>query len=244
MDEDITMINKKDNKIVIAMDNDIDDGLRLIDTVDKDPELKKKVYGIKIGSLWVLERGVDIVKDVYERIWEDCAIILDMQKWPTDIPDIVTKQVCRVAETGSVDEIIACPMGGGKKSLEAFVNSCKEGGMRPLCVLEMTHPESGAYLITASYKYILYDAGGLGIDGFVIPATKDPKVEIKWHIETAFPKLSYDLYATGFKVQGGQAEPMRRFGVSRYIIGRAIYDAKDPVQAIYDAYNEINGILE
>jgi orotidine-5'-phosphate decarboxylase len=235
-------MNKKTNKIVIAMDNDIDDGLRLLETVNEDPELKKKVYGVKIGSLWVLEKGVDIVKNVRDRVWGDCAIILDMQKWPTDIPDIVKKQVCRVADTEVVDELIACPMGGGKKSLEAFVNSCKDGGMRPLCVLEMTHPDSDAYLITSSYKYILYDAGGLGIDGFIIPATKDPKTEIKWHIETTFPKLLYDLYATGFKVQGGQAEPMRRFGVSRYIIGRAIYEAEDPIKAINYAYDEINGI--
>lgn len=236
-------MNKKDNKIIIAMDNDIDDGLGLLDIINQNPELKKKIYGVKIGSLWVLEKGVDIVKDVRDKIWEDCAIILDMQKWPTDIPDIVKKQINRVADTGAVDELIACPMGGGKKSLEAFVYSCIDGGMRPLCVLEMTHPGSDAYLITASYKSILYDAGSLGIDGFIIPATREPKVEIKWHIQTAFPKLLYDLYATGFKVQGGQAEPMRRFGVSRYIIGRAIYDAEDPVHAIHTAYGEINGMI-
>lgn len=235
-------MDKKDNKIVIAMDNDINDGLKLLDKINEDSELKKKVYGVKIGSLWVLEKGVDIVKDVRNKIWEDCTIILDMQKWPTDIPDIVKKQVCRVAETGAVDELIACPMGGGKKSLDAFVQSCTDSGMRPLCVLEMTHPESDSYLKTASYKDILYDAGSIGIDGFIIPATKDPKTEIKWHIETAFPKLLYDLYATGFKVQGGQAEPMRRFGVSRYIIGRAIYDDEDPIRAIYEAYAEINGM--
>ena len=234
---------KKDNKIVIAMDNNIDDGLKLLETINEDPDLKNKIYGVKIGSLWVLEKGIEIVKNVHEKIWEDCAIILDMQKWPTDIPDIVKKQVCRVAETGRVDELIACPMGGGKKSLEAFVVSCKDARIRPLCVLEMTHPESDAYLKTASYKDILYDAGSLGIDGFIIPATKDPKTEIKWHIQTAFPKLLYDLYATGFKVQGGQAEPMRRFGVSRYIIGRAIYEAENPRDAIYSAYDEINGYL-
>jgi orotidine-5'-phosphate decarboxylase len=232
---------KKNNKIVIAMDNDISDGLRLIETISNDQALRKKVYGIKIGSLWVIDKGMDIVKEVREKVWEDCTIILDMQKWPTDTPDIVKKQVNRVIATESVDELVACPMGGGKKSLDAFVHSCKANGIRPLCVLEMTHPESGAYLITASYKYILYDSGSLGIDGFIIPATKDPKTEIKWHIETAFPKLSYDLYAMGFKVQGGQAEPMRKFGVSRFIIGRAIYDAEDPIKAINDAYNEING---
>lgn len=236
-------MTKGDNKIIIAMDNNINDGLKLLETINEDQSLKKKIYGVKIGSLWVLEKGIDIVKDVRDKVWGDCAIILDMQKWPTDVPDIVKKQVCRVAETGAIDELIGCPMGGGKKSLEAFVFSCKDAGMRPLCVLEMTHPESDAYLKTASYKDILYDAGSLGIDGFIIPATKDPKIEIKWHIQTAFPKLLYDLYATEFKVHGGQAEPMRRFGVSHYIIGRAIYEADSPKDAICSAHDEVNGYL-
>lgn len=234
-------MNRKENKIVIALDNEVKDGLKLLEKVNEDSELRKKIYGVKVGSLWILEKGVDVIKDVHERIWEDCSIIVDMQKWPTDIPDIVKKQVCKVAEIGFTDELVACPMGGGKKSLETFVLACKDGGIRPLCVLEMTHPDSDSYLKTSSYKDILYDAGRFGIDGFIIPATKEPKAEIKWHIETAFPKLLYDLYATGFKVQGGQAEAMRRFGVNRYIIGRAIYDADNPIDAIYEAYAEING---
>lgn len=233
---------KKDNKIIIALDNDIDDGLKLLDIINENIELRKKIYGVKVGSLWILEKGVGIITDIRNKVWDDCTIILDMQKWPTDIPDIVKKQVCIVAETGVVDELVACPMGGGKKSLEMFVHSCIDGGMRPICVLEMTHPDSDAYLKTASYKDILYDAGSLGIDGFIIPATRDPKTEIKWHIETAFPKLLYDLYATGFKVQGGQAEPMRRFGVSKFIIGRAIYEADNPIGATQKAYDEINGL--
>lgn len=233
-------MNKKENKIVIAMDNDINDGMRLLEVINKDPDLKKKIYGVKIGSLWVLEKGIGITVDIRDKIWDECVIILDMQKWPTDIPEIVKRQVYKVAETGAVDELIACPMGGGKKSLEVFINSCKDYGIRPLCVLEMTHPESDSYLKTATYKDILYDAGSLGVDGFIIPATKDPRTEIKWHIQTAFPKLLYDLYATGFKVQGGQADPMRRFGVSKFIIGRAIYGAENVVDAIEGAYKEIN----
>ena len=33
---------------------------------------------------------------------------------------------------------------------------------------------------------------------------------------------------------------MRKFGVSKYIIGRAIYESKDEERAIRDAYEEIN----
>ncbi len=235
-------MNKRENKIIISLDNDIEEGIKLLETIDEGSELRKKIYGVKVGSLWVLEKGIDIVKDIYDKVWDNCVIILDMQKWPTDIPEIVKKQVDRVTKTGCVEELIACPMGGGKKSLETFVSACNEGGIKPLCVLEMTHSGSDSYLKTSSYKNILYDAGSLGINRFIIPATKEPKVEIKWHIETAFPNLSYDLYAIGFKVQGGQAEPMRRFGVNRYIIGRYIYEAENPKDAIENSYEEINGI--
>ena len=229
-----------DNKIIVALDNEIVDGLRLISLISGDKELRDMVYGLKVGSLWVLKNGIDIVVDVHSVMWEGGNLILDMQKWSTDIPEIVAKQVNKVAETGAVEELIACPMGGGVKSLTSFANTCKDGGIRPLCVLEMTHPGSGSYLKDVAYYDILSDAVSLGIDGFVIPATKEPKVKIKEHLADAFPDLTYDLYATGFKVQGGQAEPMRKFGVSKYIIGRAIYESEDEGQAIRDAYAEIN----
>lgn len=230
----------KTNQIIIALDNDIKDGLKLLETIEKDKDIQKMIYGVKVGSLWVLEKGIDIVKDVHDIVWDDCVITLDMQKWPTDIPYFVRRQVCRVVETGSVEELVACPMGGGKKSLQVFVESCKDGGIRPICALEMTHQGSDSYLKPAAYKDVLYDAGRLEIDGFIIPATKDPKVEIKWHLETAFPKLTYDFYAMGFDAQGGLIGPMRKFGVSKYIIGRMIYESKNPIDTIQYIYDEIN----
>lgn len=230
-----------DNKIIVALDNNICDGIKLIELIGEDQDLRKKIYGFKVGSLWVLERGIDIVQDVHSRVWDDCNIILDMQKWATDIPDIITKQVERAAETEGIEELIACPMGGGRKSLEAFVGASKDGGMRPLCVLEMTHPESDSYLRPGSWEDILYDAATLGIDGFIIPATKEPRKKLKTCLQIDFSNLFYDLYTTGYKVQGGQAKPMREFGVKNFIIGRAIYDAEDLKGAIENAHNEING---
>lgn len=233
---------KKDNKVIVALDNDINDGIKLIKAINDNKEFRKKIYGFKVGSLWVLDRGIDIVKEVCHRTWDDCNIILDMQKWPTDIPEIVKKQVERVSKTGAVNELIACPMGGGSKSLEAFADGCKDGGMRPLCVLEMTHPESDSYLQLCSWIDILRNAATFGIDGFIIPATKEPREEIKMYLKTDFPELVYELYTTGYKVQGGQAGPMIKFGVNKYIIGRAIYDAENLYTAIRSAYDEINSI--
>lgn len=233
-------MGRKENKIVIALDDEIKDGLRFIETINGDKELRKMIYGIKVGSLWVLEAGIDIVADVHHRIWKDCNLILDMQKWPADTPEIVAKQVDIVVATGAVDEFVAYPMGGGRKSLESFVYKCRDGGMRPLCVLETAYPESDSYLKPESWMGTLRDALSFDIDRFIIPATKAPREEIKTYIQENFPNLLYDIYATDFKAQCGQAEPMRKFGVSKYVMGRSIYEAKNVGQAIRNAYEEIN----
>jgi orotidine-5'-phosphate decarboxylase len=234
---------EKTNQIIIALDDDINEGLKLLEMISKDKSLQKMIYGVKVGSLWVLQRSISIVKEVRNKVWDECIVMLDMQKWPTDIPDFVKKQVSIVAGTNSIQELVACPMGGGKKSLQAFVESCKNNGIRSICVLEMSHPDCDSYLKPAYFKYILYDAGSFGIDGFIIPATKEPRLEIKWHLETAFPNLKYELYSLGFNIQGGQIEDMRKFGVSKYIIGRSIYEAEDPICSIKSIYGEINGII-
>jgi orotidine-5'-phosphate decarboxylase len=233
-------MGKKENKIVIDLDDEIKGGLKLIESINRDKELRKMVYGIKVGSSWVLEAGIDIVIDVHSRMWNDCNLILDMQKWPVDTPETVAKQVDIVAATGAVEELIACPIGGGRKSLESFVYKCRDGGIRPLCVLEMTHPESDRYLKPKSWMEILSDALSFDIDGFIVPATREPREEIKICIQDNFPNLLYDFYATEFRTKGGLTEPMRKFGVSKYIMGRAIYEAKDIGQTIRNAYEEIN----
>jgi orotidine-5'-phosphate decarboxylase len=233
-------MGRKENKVVIALDDEIKDGLRFIETINRDKELRKMIYGIKIGSLWILEAGIDIVADVHHRIWKDCNLILDMQKWPADTPEIVAKQVDIVAATGVIDEFVVYPMGGRRKSLESFVHKCRYGSMRPLCMLEMVHPESDSYLKSSSWMDTLRDALSFDIDGFIIHATKEPREEIKTYIQENFPNLLYDIYVTDFKIQCGQTEPMRKLGVSKYIMGRSIYEAKDIGQAIRNAYEEIN----
>lgn len=233
------MGNKK-NKIIISLDDGIKDGIKLVETINRDKDLRKMIYGIKVGSFWILESGIDVVLDVRCRIWDDCNLILDMQKWSTDTPEIVAKQVDLVAATGAVEELIAFPAGGGRKSLESFAKKCTDGGIRPLCLLEMSHPESDRYLKHNYWKDILGDALSFDIDGFLIPATEQPREEIKTYIQDNFPNLLYDLYATGSKIQGRVADSMRKFGVSKYIMGRAMYETNDAGQAIRNAYEEIN----
>lgn len=230
------------NQIIVAMDMEIPDGMKLISKT----RTSEQIYGYKIGSLWILDRGIEILKsvrDMLDEVKSDHKIILDMQKWGTDIPDIIKKQVEKVAPY--VDKLICCPMGSGSKSLKMFAETCFENKINPICVLEMTHPKSDSYLKKKTYIDVLDNAIDFGISDFVIPATKEPKPEIIPILSNWFPngfKGTVNFYATGFKVQDGQTKPMVDFGVTKFIVGRAIYEAENPISTIEDIYKEINEV--
>lgn len=226
------------NQIIVAMDMDIPEGIKLISKL----RTSEKIYGYKIGSLWILDRGVEVLKSVRDMLNEvksEQKIILDMQKWGTDIPDIIKKQVEKVAPY--VDELICCPMGAGSESLKMFADTCIFNKIEPICVFEMTHPGSDSYLNITATINILNDAIESSVYRYVIPATKEPNEDIKSILERnhiSNPKL----YATGFKVQGGQTKPMIDFGVTKFIVGRAIYESGIPLLTVDDIYKEINEV--
>lgn len=223
---------KNTNKIIVAMDNTIPEGMRLIAKTCNN----EGVYGYKIGSLWILDNGISIlksVKDLLESKNSHCKIILDMQKWGTDIPSIVAKQVSKVAKY--VDELIVCPMGGGKDSLKAFIDNCYAYDIKSICVLSMTQPNADSYLIESSAELIYNDAKYFGNYSYVIPATKDS-------LKLNFIGMSDEKYATGFKTQGGQTKPMVDFGVTKFIVGRVIYEVENSEEAINNIVQEINGV--
>jgi len=72
------------NQIIVSMDMEIPEGMKLISKT----RTSEQVYGYKIGSLWILDNGVSILKSVRDMLNEVKStqkIILDMQKWGTDI---------------------------------------------------------------------------------------------------------------------------------------------------------------
>lgn len=239
--EEVFYSNGEPNKIVVALDTEISDGLSIVAEIEDNDELKEMVYGYKIGSLWMLEEGLNTIDDLALSLPDERAIILDMQKWPTDTPTIVARQVNIVADCGNINELIGCPMGGGIKSFETFIESCQDNAIRPLAVLEMTHPGADSWLSPGYQISILNCAAENGVDGFIIPATKQPSPEIKEVLESKYPELDVEFYTTGYKVQGGEAKPLIDYGVRKYIIGSYIYDADDIEKAIRQTYDDING---
>ncbi len=221
------------NQIIVAMDNEIKDGLELMEKTRDCNE----VYGYKIGSLWVLEKGVSILQHIKEH-FNDTKIILDMQKWGTDNPDTIKKQVEKVAPY--IDELITCPIGAGRQSLKAVTNACHSNSVKPICVFELKHFESDRYLAADYTSILLEDAFECGLRSFVVTATREVKETTKSQFEFYYGKYKSEKYADGFKARSGQTKPMIDFGVTKFIVGRAIYEASEPLQAINEIYHEIN----
>ena len=221
------------NKIIPALDVSREEALELIENLKPVEDL---LAAYKVGSKLVINCSKTIITEIKERT--NVPILMDMQKLATDIPDVSAEQVNDFADVG-VEQLIACPMGAGDETLEAFANQCFERGVIPVCVVEMTHPRANRYLRSDSGKMILADALNLGIRSFVYPATKPEVLEAHLDIIDAIP-VEVTLKATGFKAQGGLPAQLKILGVTEFIVGRAIYEAEDPVEAVKELFAEIN----
>ena len=221
------------NRIIPALDVDKEDALKLVEKLE---EVSGLLAGFKVGSLLAYEDGISIIREI--KNLTDVPVIFDGQKFGTDIPDIAAEQVGLFAFAGA-DQIIACPMGAGPETLEAFTESCFVNKITPVCVIEMTHPQADAYLEVGAARQILRDALKFGVRSFVYPATKPETLRL--HAGVISAKGDVTLKATGFKVQGGSLPELQALGVTEFIVGRTIYNAEDPVQAVINLSKEING---
>lgn len=226
------MTEKIRNKIIPALDVNVSQVYTLVDKLE---ETKSEIAGYKIGSLLVMRHGIEVLEDL--KGMTDLPIIYDGQKFGTDIPDIIKKQVELLATIG-IDQLIIAPQGAGRESLKMFTETCKEYHIEPICVVKMTHLNADCYLQAHVDVDIFGDAKHYGIKKFVFPATKPEILEI-------YNKIPYldgteTLMATGFKVQGGKTEQLRDLGVTEFIVGRVIYQAKYPLQVVKDISEEIN----
>ena len=223
------------NKIISALDVSKEDALVLIGKLKPVEDL---LAGYKVGSLLVYANSINVLRDIKDKA--GVPIIYDGQKLGTDIPDIVRDQVELLAIV-DVGQLIVCPMGGGDETLESFVVTCFENGIKPVCVIQMTHKGAERYLVEDSGAMILRDALDMGVRDFVYPATKPEILERHRQMIGLDPAQGEITYkATGFKVQGGLPKTLKDLGVTEFIVGRAIYQADDPVQAVKDLSKEIN----
>ena len=221
-----------ENKIIPSLDVSREEAFHLIKELEC---VEDKFGGYKVGSLLVMENGINVIKEINDRT--ELPIIYDGQKLGSDIPSITNKQI-ELLSNVDVDYAIIYPVGGGDRTLYQFIESCKKFNITPVCVVSMSHEISDRYLSISIEDIVLSTAYSYGIRTYVYPATK-PEI-LQCHNELSNINMNDSVkLSTGFS-KDEHYSSMCDLGVSRFIVGRSIYLSSDPVGEVEKIWNLIN----
>jgi orotidine-5'-phosphate decarboxylase len=173
---------------------------------------------IKIGYPLILSSGLSLVQELED---EDLPLIADFKV--ADIPNTNRLIVEQVFDAGFSSVI--CHGFTGKDAIQACVDTTSDYGGACFVVAEMSHPGGSEFFGGETAEHIARLAMECGADGIIAPATRPDRVMILRGIVKGRKILS-----PGIGVQGGDADCIAGL-VDGIIVGRAIYEAKDPIGA-------------
>ncbi len=175
------------------------------------------IDAVKINYPLVLGAGPDIIKDLSKTI----PIICDFKV--ADIPNTNRLIVAEAVERGASGVIVHGFV--GKDSVEACVKAAD--GKDIYMVTEMSHPGGKEYT-GAVGEELASRAKEFGVAGIIAPATRPERIS---HLKELIGGLK--VLSPGVGAQGGSAVGAIEAGANAIIVGRSIYQAKDPGKAAY-----------
>jgi len=211
-----------ENNIILALDVlNMEDAMGIVESVSK------YINTIKIGYPLVLSEGLESITFIKENF--NCRIIADFKV--ADIPETNEKIVNLTFEAGA-DALIVHGF-VGKDSVKACMDSAKIYGKEIFLLTEMSHP--GASMFIQKHTEEIAEMGvKLGINKFVGPSTKLDRLEM---IRKIIGKDSF-LISPGVGAQGGNPKETLKFA-DALIVGRSIYLASNPEEAVEDIIRRI-----
>jgi orotidine-5'-phosphate decarboxylase len=207
-----------------------------LDVLDRDEAIKisedvaEYVDAIKIGYPIVLACGLGIIKDLSKL----APIIADFKV--ADIPN-TNRLICEQVFDAGADAVIVQGF-TGQDSLKICVDLAKEREKDIFVVTEMSHPGALNFM-----QAIGEDIAKMAADekafGIVAPATRPERVkEIRKIIGDEVTIIS-----PGVGAQGGSASDVIKAGADWVIVGRSIYQSKDPKSAAKAIVDEIKTVI-
>ncbi len=201
------------------------------------------VGGYKIGAVPALTWGLPQAVERARR-FTDKPLIYDHQKAGADIPDTAAA-FCAAVAAGGLDSVIVMPH-SGPATQRALIGAARGNGLYIIAGGCMTHNDflrgDGGYLADDTPERAFDEAAGLGVEAFVVPATRpDFIARLDSRLEARGVRPCY--YSPGFLTQGGDrsalaAAPQRDWHV---IVGRYIYQAGDYQKAAEQAAEALFG---
>ena len=113
----------------------------------------------------------------------------------------------------------------GKDAVQACVDTTSDYGGACFVVAEMSHPVATEFFHGETAEHIARLAMECGADGIIAPATRPDRVRLLRGIVK-----NRKILSPGIGVQGGVADRVAGL-VDGIIVGRAIYEAEDPIAA-------------
>jgi orotidine-5'-phosphate decarboxylase len=214
---------KQDTRVILALD--VTERGKAVDIVEA---VKGHIDAVKVNYPFVLACGMEAVRELAGAV----DVICDFKV--ADIPN-TNRLIVEQAQKSGAKGII-CQAFPGKDSVEACIKAA--GGMDVYIVTEMSHPGADRFMIPVAEDMARL-AVEVGASGIIAPATRPEKVKLLRGIVGDLKILS-----PGVGTQGGSASDTIRAGADYVIVGRAIYEAKDPGEAARKIAEEVRGALQ
>ena len=211
-----------DHRLVLALD--VTDPKRAVDLA---ASVRPHVDAVKVGWPLVLAGGLEVLRTLAKTGYVLCDFKI------ADIPNTNRLIVEQAVDAGASG--IICHGFVGEDSVRACVVA--SGGKDVFVVVEMSHPGGVEY--TAKHAEDLASlATRANATGIIAPATRPERVRA---LRAIIGRKQ--ILAPGVGAQGGKASEAIAAGADAVIVGRAIYEAKDPGKAAGEIADEIRSIL-
>ena len=176
------------------------------------------IDAIKLGYPLILSCGLSMARELED---EDLPLIADFKV--ADIPNTNRLIVEQVFDAGFSSVI--CHGFTGKDAVQACVDTTSDYGGACFVVADMSHPGATEFFPGETAGRIARLAMECGADGIIAPATRPDRVRLLRGIVK-----NRKILSPGIGAQGGDADLVAGL-VDGIIVGRAIYEAEDPVAA-------------
>jgi orotidine-5'-phosphate decarboxylase len=203
------------NKIILALDvSKMDQAMKVMDKVSDH------LNTVKIGYPLVLAEGLNSIGRIKEEF--NCRVVADFKL--ADIPETNHKIADTSFEAGANALIVHGFV--GRDSVFACLESAENYGREIFLLTEMSHPGASQFIEPISEE-IAYMGVDMGISNYVGPSTRLDRLE---KIREIVGESSF-IISPGVGAQGGEPRATLQFA-NALIIGRSIYLAKDPENAL------------
>jgi orotidine-5'-phosphate decarboxylase len=213
---------KRETGLILALDEtNAAKAVRIAEAVSD------KVDAIKVNWPLILSAGPEVITTLSEITEVICD--LKVADVPNTVRLIVEGAVSRKASAVIVHAFT------GEDSLKEAVSAA--GRAEIYAVTEMSHP--GGRTFTAIHAEEMAEMGvRCGVAGFIAPATRPDRIKM---IRSMIGDRK--ILSPGAGAQGGSPSAAISAGADHVIVGRAIYEAKDPASAASSIADEIRRLL-